>query len=268
MKKHLSLLLLAGLCLALPQTAAAQRPDHRPDPYAAYRAEVYRNAQGDSLPYRLLEPEVLKAGKKYPLVLFLHGAGERGRDNQRQLLHGGQLWLNPVNRQDYPAFVLYPQCPESGYWAYPSRPASFEPDAMKSQAAPTPVYQLLKELLDRILADPRIDPNRVYVMGLSMGGMGTFDLVIRYPQLFAAAVPICGSVRPDRLAAAKRVPFRIYHGDADPTVPVTGSRQAYLALKAAGAKVTYTEYPGVGHSSWNQAFNDPTLLPWLFKQKK
>lgn len=105
-------------------------------------------------------------------------------------------------------------------------------------------------------------------MGLSMGGMGTFDLAIRYPEVFAAAVPICGIVNPARLSAAKDVKFRIYHGDADNIVPVEGSRQAYKALKAAGADVEYIEFPGVNHGSWTPAFNDSEFMEWLFNQKK
>ena len=90
--------------------------------YGEYEKKVYVSSQGDSLKYRLLRPEAEKAGKKYPLVLFLHGAGERGDDNQKQLVHGGQMWLNPVNREEYPAFVLAPQCPKEDYWAYVGRP--------------------------------------------------------------------------------------------------------------------------------------------------
>ena len=205
--------------------------------YGEYEKKVYVSSQGDSLKYRLLRPEAEKAGKKYPLVLFLHGAGERGDDNQKQLVHGGQMWLNPVNREEYPAFVLAPQCPKEDYWAYVGRPKSFVPGEMPEVQEPTRIFRTLKELLDTYLAMPQVDKDRIYVMGLSMGGMGTFDLAIRYPEVFAAAVPICGIVNPARLSAAKDVKFRIYHGDADNIVPVEGSRQAYKALKAAGADV-------------------------------
>lgn len=181
--------------------------------YGEYEKKVYVSSQGDSLKYRLLRPEAEKAGKKYPLVLFLHGAGERGDDNQKQLVHGGQMWLNPVNREEYPAFVLAPQCPKEDYWAYVGRPKSFVPGEMPEVQEPTRIFRTLKELLDTYLAMPQVDKDRIYVMGLSMGGMGTFDLAIRYPEVFAAAVPICGIVNPARLSAAKDVKFRIYHGE-------------------------------------------------------
>ena len=194
-----------------------------------FEKKVYVTASGDSLNYRLLRPEVEQEGEKYPLVLFLHGAGERGSDNEKQLFHGSQMWLNPVNRENYPAFVLFPQCPESGYWAYMIRPSSFEPDQMPADVPLSSVFATLKELLDTYLAMPQVDKQRIYIMGLSMGAMGTYDMTIRYPEIFAAAIPICGTVNPTRLSAAKEVKFRIFHGDADSVVPISGSRQAYKA---------------------------------------
>ena len=233
-----------------------------------FEKNVYVTASGDSLNYRLLRPEIEKEGEKYPLVLFLHGAGERGSDNEKQLFHGSQMWLNPLNRENYPAFVLFPQCPESGYWAYTERPSSFEPNQMPFDVPISPIFTILKELLDSYLSMPQVDKQRIYVIGLSMGAMGTYDLVIRYPEVFAAAIPICGTVNPTRLKAAKDVKFRIFHGDADTVVPINGSRQAYKALKAVGADVKYTEFPGTTHGSWNPAFNLPDFMSWLFSQKK
>lgn len=197
-----------------------------------YERSVFVSSSGDSLNYRLLEPEVMQAGEKYPLVLFLHGAGERGNDNEKQLTHGGQMFLNPVNREKYPAFVLFPQCPESGYWAYENRPQSFIPTQMPVGKEMPSVFQAVKELLDMYLANPQVDKSRIYIMGLSMGAMGTYDMVSRFPDIFAAAVPICGTVNPTRLSAARNVAFRIFHGDADDVVPVAGSRQAYKSSAA------------------------------------
>lgn len=233
-----------------------------------YERSVFVSSLGDSLNYRLLEPEVMQAGEKYPLVLFLHGAGERGNDNEKQLTHGGQMFLNPVNREKYPAFVLFPQCPESGYWAYENRPQSFIPTQMPVGKEMPSVFQAVKELLEMYLANPQVDKSRIYIMGLSMGAMGTYDMVSRFPDIFAAAVPICGTVNPTRLSAARNVAFRIFHGDADDVVPVAGSRQAYKVLKAAGASVEYIEFPGCNHGSWNPAFNYPDFMKWLFTQKK
>ena len=233
-----------------------------------FQKETYISSRGDTLLYRLLRPEVMKPDEKYPLVLFLHGAGECGNDNEKQLVHGGQMWLNPVNREKYPAFILAPQCPETGYWAYAERPSSFVPEDMPLEVPVSPVFRTLKELLDTYLAMPQIDKDRIYVMGLSMGGMGTFDMAVRYPEIFAAAIPICGTVNPARLKAGKSVKFRIFHGDADNVVTPEGSRAAYRALKAIGADVEYIEFPGCNHGSWNPAFNYPGFMERLFNQKK
>lgn len=250
-------ILLASLFLSL--SLSAQQ---------GYEKDVFVSSVGDSLPYRMIRPESAKAGKKYPLVLFLHGAGERGNDNERQLTHGGQMFLNPVNREKYPAFVLIPQCPADSYWAYTERPKSLLPADMPVGQEMSSLTRTLKQLLDTYLAMPEVDKKRIYIVGLSMGAMGTYDLVVRYPEIFAAAVPICGSVNPSRLSAAKKVKFRIFHGDADDVVPVEGSRAAYRALKAARADVEYIEFPGCNHGSWNPAFNYPGFIEWLFKQKK
>lgn len=234
----------------------------------AYLKRTFISVGGDTLNYRLLLPEAEQEGQHYPLVLFMHGAGERGTDNETQLVHGGQMFLNPVNREKYPAYVLMPQCPPEAYWAYPERPTSFWPDDMPQGLPVTPMIRAVKELLDSCLALPQVDKSRVYVVGLSMGGMATYDLAVRFPELFAAAVPICGTVNPKRLSAARGVCFRIFHGDADNVVPVAGSREAYKALKAAGASVEYIEFPGCTHGSWNPAFNRPDFMEWLFSKRK
>ena len=172
----------------------------------------------------------------------------------------------PQHRENFPAYVIFPQCPKEKYWAFPGRPSSFTD--MNAEKTITPILLAVKELIDKYLENPAIDASRVYIMGLSMGGMATFDLVSRYPEIFAAAIPICGAADTSRLASAKDVKWRIYHGDADPVVPVEASRAAYRALKEAGIKVEYTEFPGCAHASWTPAFNQPDFMKWLFKQKK
>ena len=120
---------------------------------------------------------------------------------------------------------------------------------------------------DVVAANP-IDPSRIYIVGISMGGIAAYDIVCRHPNVFAAAVPICGAVNPERLADAKDVKFMIFHGEDDEEVPSICSREAYKALSAAGAQVDYVEFAGIGHECWSSAFNYPTLLPWLFAQTK
>lgn len=235
-----------------------------------YLAEKFVSSKKDTLNYRYIVPENMQEGQQYPLVLFLHGAGERGSDNEKQLTHGGQMFLNPVNREKYPAFVLFPQCPEKAFWAYPARPDSYSPVRMPQLKEQPPIFQAVKELLDTYLENPQVDKKRVYIVGLSMGAMGTYDMISRYPEIFAAAIPICGTVNPAKLNAVKGhdIHVRIFHGDADDVVPVAGSREAYKTLKSLGVDVEYIEFPGCNHGSWNPAFNYPDFMQWLFSQKR
>ena len=223
---------------------------------------------GHSLPYRYLEPQNIKSNKKYPVVLFLHGAGERGTDNEAQLIHCSGQFLNPYVRDTYPAYVFFPQAPQGAFWSIPDRLTELSQDMFAAVTEPSWQLQTIKAMVDSISQLPNVDPRRIYVMGISMGAMATYELCWRYPHLFAAAVPICGGADVNRLPAAARIPWRIYHGDADKVVPVTFSRTAYKALKNAGAKIIYREFAGCTHNSWNPAFNDPDLFPWLFKQKR
>lgn len=232
------------------------------------RGKFTSPATSDTLLYRYLTPENIKKGKKYPLVIFLHGSGERGNDNQAQLLHGGEMFLNPVYREKYPAYVIFPQCPEGVPGAYIKPLETLKPDGMPENPPIAPIMQTLKELIDSYIALPSVDSRKVYIIGLSMGGMATFDMVCRFPDTFAAAIPICGSVNPKRLVSAKNVSFRLFHGDADKAVTTEGSREAYKALRAMGADVEYIEFAGCTHNSWNPAFNYPDFMEWLFKQKK
>lgn len=235
--------------------------------YDKYQKEVYDD-KGFSMPYRFLQPENISKNKKYPLVILLHGAGERGDDNEKQLVHGAAMFLNPVNREKYPSYVLIPQCPENGYWAYDSRPKSFMPDNMPINHPQTDELNTVENLINEIEQNYQIDKNRIYIVGISMGAMATYDFVSRHPNKFAAAVPICGTVNPKKLTTIKNTAFRIYHGDADSVVPVEGSREAYKQLKKQGVSVEYFELPGVNHPSWNTAFNNLDFMEWLFSQKR
>lgn len=236
-----------------------------------YSSELYKS-NGDSLRYRLLMPANYDMHKSYPLIIFLHGAGERGSDNAAQLLHGGSLFLKDSIRQQYPAFVLFPQCPQEQTWA----PLKLKRDSsnkvtgllFSTKDESTVPGRLVKSLLDSLLTTGKIDSKRVYIGGLSLGGMGTFDLLTRYPEVFAAGFPICGAGDAATAGRFAKVPVWIFHGGDDKVVPVTYSRDYYKALKDLGADVKYTEYPGVGHNSWDNAFAEPGLIPWLFSNKK
>ncbi|MDO5523414.1 MAG: prolyl oligopeptidase family serine peptidase [Bacteroidia bacterium] len=234
-----------------------------------FEKKVYISPENDTLRYRVLTPEKVAPNKKYPLVLFLHGAGERGNDNEAQLRHGGNMFTNPVNREKYPAFVIFPQCPQEDSWAPRNRSAAAGESAFNQNPPMTKALSLVKKVLDEAIEKYPVDEDRIYIAGLSMGGMGTFDMLCRYPHLFAAAIPICGGVSIERLGRIKtRTAIRIYHGDADTVVPVTYSREAYKTLKQNKAGVEYIEYPGINHDSWTPAFNENDFMAWIFSKRK
>lgn len=226
----------------------------------------------DTLPCRILSPIHFSADKKYPLVIFLHGSGERGNDNEAQLLWGSSLFLDSLNREKYPAIVVFPQCPADSSWSVriKSNPAdSSGVYKFPMNVPPTQPLQLVMNFIDTLISSGIVDTKRIYIGGLSMGGFGTFEILWRRPRLFAAAIPICGGGNPASAKLyRKNFPIWIFHGTDDNVVPVVNSRNMAQALKEAGAKVKYTEYAGVKHDSWNNAFAEPSLLSWLFEQKR
>ena len=228
----------------------------------------------DTLRYRIMYPVNYDTHKKYPLLLFLHGAGERGNDNELQLVHGSKLFADPVNREKFPAIVLFPQCSSDDFWANIKRGKSRVDSSKLVFEFPVDIpmgksLSLVSELLDSFVTTRNVNTKRIYVGGLSMGSMGTFEILWRKPGFFAAAIPICGGGNETKVKEyGKKFPIWVFHGDADPVVDVNNSRKMVAALKAENAKVKYTEYPGVGHDSWTNAFAEPTLLQWLFAQKK
>lgn len=223
---------------------------------------------GDTLPYRLLLPLNYDSAKSYPLVLFLHGAGERGNDNEKQLSHGSSLFLRDSIRRDYPAIVVFPQCPVNSFWANISRKndtarktTSFGFDASQQ---PTAAMGLLLKLYEHLKSAYNVNPEKVYVGGLSMGGMGTFEIANRLPHTFAAAFAICGGGDTTTAKNMTDTGWWIFHGLKDDIVNPQLSRNMATALKRAGAEVKLTLYPDDNHNSWDSTFGEPDLIPWLF----
>ena len=215
--------------------------------------------------YRLLSPAVSAAGAKYPLVIFLHGAGERGQDNRKQLKYLPTWLAEPAAREKYPCFVLAPQCRMDERWVDISWA-----DKKSTPQAPRPTIDLAAVIaaLDDVLNRNPVDPNRIYLTGLSMGGYGCWDLGARMPDRFAALLPICGGGDERTAARFTTLPIWCFHGDADQAVPVERSRSMIEAIKAAGGTPQYSELPKVGHDSWTPAYGDPAVLDWLFSQKR
>jgi predicted peptidase len=235
-----------------------------------YQRKEFQSGE-NILPYRILYPDNYDKSKEYPLILLLHGGGERGNDNEKQLVHGAKLFLNEDNRKAYPAIVLVPQCPEDSYWAAVKIDRSTQPFNITFDYTAPPQWPLVaaNELVKKVANEEGVDKSKIYITGLSMGGMGTFESIYRFPDLYAAALPICGGG--DTNAYDKRVrktAFWIFHGADDAVVDVKLSRQMVEKLKSLKTKNQYTEYPGVNHNSWENAFADPAFLSWMFQHKR
>lgn len=231
-----------------------------------YQPLVFKNDKGQVLHYRLMIPQGYdpQGSEKYPLVLFLHGAGERGDDNGKQLVHGTKEFAKPENRAKYPAFVLAPQCPEGKRWVE----VDWTLDAHQQLPDDSDTVKLVLQLMGKLQKDFRIDQHRQYVTGLSMGGYGTWDLITRHPDLWAAAAPVCAGGDEAVAAKAAKIPVWAFHGDQDTVVKPHRSRNMVAAIQKAGGEPRYTEYPGVGHNSWDAAYADPKLMEWMFAQKR
>lgn len=240
--------------------------------YASFHSnlthEKWLSPSGKTLLYRKFTPEI-KPGEKYPLIIFLHGAGERGADNTSQLKNDQFLYLLiSESGQKNPSFLIAPQCPVSSRWCDVNWSIK---DTHITPKIPSDELKMTHELVQNMLKNLPIDASRIYITGLSMGGYGTCDYVIRWPDQIAAAIPVCGGAdnaalkHPDVAA----VPFWFFHGEADTAVSVQRSRNAVRALKSVNAPdVRYTEIPGAGHNIWIHAYTYEGVPEWLFTQKK
>jgi predicted peptidase len=222
-------------------------------------AGEYRSKAGTNLPYRLYSPGSAERGPALPLILYLHGSGGAGTDNRKQISGGNALgthvWIEPGLQQRHPAFVLAPQIPENATWH-------------SSSDEPSLHVAALVELLEQLRSQLAIDARRVYVVGQSRGGYGAWDLIARYPDLFAAAVPLCGGGDTKRILSARGVVVWAFHGAKDATVLPLRSREMVEALRTVNPSVRYTEYPDVGHNVWTRAFAERELPEWLFSQRR
>lgn len=219
---------------------------------------------GVSLPYRLAS---LGSEDPRPLVVFLHGAGERGADNQAQLKHGVSSIVSWCTAEKQDCLILAPQCPRESWWS--NFDGDFrKPTELELKAGLSPQMALIFDLVDGLVKEGKADPNRIYITGLSMGGYGTFDAISRRPELFAAAMPICGGGSLGEAQTFAKLPLWIFHGGKDKVVPPELSREMVGAVKKAGGDPKYREYPDAGHDSWTATYADPEVLKWLFAQQR
>ena len=252
-----------GCCLFILLKCPAQETD-------MYKAEHFISNL-DTLNYRIMMPKDFDASKMYPLVLFLHGAGERGSDNQKQLVHGSSLFASEENREQFPAIVVFPQCPQEDYWANATVDRSTRPISLKfpMDIEPTKSMTLVMEMLRNMTAEKYVDTSSIYVGGLSMGGMGTFEILYRMPNTFAAAITICGAGNPEATENyATTTPLWIFHGANDDVVNPQASVDMVSGILKNGGKPSFTLFAKDNHNSWDSTFAEPGLLDWLFSNSK
>ena len=246
-------------CAAISLSAMAEV-----DPFAVTVPKAYTNAAGKVLLYRLAEPAKAEAGKKYPLVVFLHGAGERGSDNAAQLKNATRFILSYMKEKGADGYFIAAQCPNGQQWV----DTPWGNLAHRMNAKPSESMGLLLELVDKMRKVESVDVSRVYVTGLSMGGYGTWDAVQRRPEWFAAALPCCGGGDTTLAWKIREVPIWTFHGVKDQAVPVSRSRDMVSALWAVNGNIRYHEYPDLMHWCWDQTYSDNQVMKWLFAQRR
>jgi predicted peptidase len=229
--------------------------------------------QTDTLPYSILFPLTnseltkdttykIKNPEGFPLIVFFHGSGERGKDNEKQIIHIKKLFTDSVIMHKYPAFIVAPQCPPGKRWVETDWTVS------KHIMPETPSFAMVltMKLIEEIVKKYPVNQKKIYVTGLSMGGFATWDIISRYPGKFAAAIPICGGADVSKAKLLKNTPVWAFHGSNDKVVNVILTRDMIKAIENCGGKPKYTEYKGVGHDSWVKAYSEKELMEWLFKQ--
>ncbi len=214
----------------------------------------YISPQGDTLQYRLLKPIAYDPKKRYPLVVALPYTCWSDNTRQIEACPIAKWLATNENRRKYPAFVFVPRCPPHTGWG---------------GVANTPsVASLAIEAIVSLDQSFSIDPKRRYISGVSRGGYGSWHMISEHPELFAAAIPVCGEGNPDQAQGMSSVSIWAFHGARDMNVPVSGSRNMVSALRKAGGSPRYTEYPDAAHNIWEEVIKTPGLLNWLFAQKQ
>lgn len=248
-------------------------PQETLDRLAAFEPRQYKDAEGRVLNYRLMKPINWDPAKRYPLLIDMHGSRECGSDNIRQLTGGAWQYVHEPLRSKYPCFVLVPQCPQGMPW-FDGRSNPESAAVMKATSnyrlaeQPNQTAKLIIGLLESLPKEfSSIDPGRLYVTGSSLGGFGTYELLARRPDLFAAAAPVCGGGDETRANLFAKVPIWIWHGEKDQNVKVQASRNMFAALKAAGGTPKYTEVPDAPHNI-GPRYPIDEVMAWMFQQHK
>ena len=234
-----------GLFCAPLGLRPAPQPGQRPQSFTITTA----SGQTEQIRFWLYLPPGYPGRHSWPLILFLHGAGERGEDLDRVKIHGPPKRID-TEGIDFPFVIVSPQCPAEGWWS---------DDAQIDR---------LDALLEQVVGRYEIDPQRLYVTGLSMGGYGTWALATHFPRRFAAIAPICGGGDPGAAGRLADLPVWVFHGAKDPVVPLENSQQMVDALQTVGGSVTFTVYPEAGHDAWTESYENPALYEWFLRHRQ
>ena len=222
-------------------------PDQSVKPPFDVDSEIFQEGSFNDMPYRILFPRGYDSTLTYPMHIFLHGVGERGKDNEKQLTLGASYFQLDSIRQNYPAFIVFPQCPDSRYWFDGSMTAT------------------LKGLIDSLVKNQSINDTALSIGGFSMGAYGTFAMVGKYPGLFGSAIAISGDGDANKASLLAKTRWRLFAGENDDVVPSYKTANMARVLQAAGASVAFTLYPKTDHgSTWFRAFSEPDFFHWLF----
>lgn len=225
-------------------------------------------SDSDTLNYRIYYPKNFNPNHQYPLILFLHGSGERGYDNEKQLTHGAAIFANDSIQNKFPSIVVFPQCPTKDYWVNLVRDTSPSQFEFQNGGLPTKALSMVMLLMEKLSKQAFINTKQIYVGGLSMGGMGTFEILARKPHFFAAAFAICGAAHPKTVKQfANLTPVWIFHGAKDNVVYPINSLQVVETILNEGGTPNFTLYAKDNHNSWDSAFAEPNLFNWLFSNQ-
>ncbi len=260
--------LLAFVPAILAQVVFAEEISQYPAAFYETNTEAYTytDKAGHQMPYRLFRPHNYDPKKQYPLILSFHGAGERGNDNLKQLKPWVAGWMDEQVQNHHPCLILMPQCPDGEQWV--DTPWQMGSYSFSNTPISNPM-RLAKQIFDKVVQENSVDRSRIYVMGASMGGYATWNFAIRYPELVAAAVPVCGAGDPSMAKTIKNIPIWAFHGDADDVVPPSGSQDMLDAIKrAGGTQAQLTIFHAVKHDSYLRAWRQRDLVDWIFKQNK
>jgi predicted peptidase len=247
-------LVVPGVVISLILGCTPHEVDER------FLPNTYTTPAGDTLRYRLFVPDLAESDTRYPLIVFLHGGQGAGTDNLSQISKsnwtGSHVWLQPDTQRRHPAFVAAPQLPGLHRWDYVTS------DDLSTYG------ELVIELIEELAQSYPVDRDRIYVTGQSRGGWGVWDLIAKRPDLFAAAIPVCGGGNPRVVSTMRGVSIWVFHGARDREVNVERSREMVEALRTAGSNVNYSEYRFSGHAIWDKAYGEKDLIDWVFAKRK